>query len=353
MGVRRGSPARPSPRSFTRSRSTRRSCRNSTSSTRAGRSSRNRCSTRASAPTRRVKFTPKAAGKYRVRITDARTLGGPAYVYRLTVTTADVPEFHFPIKAKPDGLKDVTERKDALTLPVALNGRIAKAGDRERVEARTQEGHEVHVRPPSPALRVAAVRRGRASSTRPARNWRRPKRARPRTRPRSRSRHRPTARTPCGERAVPRSRRAELRVSAPCAGWHARRSNPAFGSRSRPTRSRVPRGGTLKVKVTAERFGGFAGPITVTADDLPKGVTAKAVIDCREPDERRSHAGGRGRGSDQLAFAPREGDRHRRAATRVHSRCSRASRRRDSSRTRPTCASRSRSRRRSRSSINT
>ena len=34
-----------------------------------------------------VKFTPRLAGKYRVRITDANTNGGQAYVYRLTVTT--------------------------------------------------------------------------------------------------------------------------------------------------------------------------------------------------------------------------------------------------------------------------
>ena len=55
-----------------------------------------------------VKFTPKAAGKYRVRVTDARTLGGPAYVYRLTVTTAKVPTIEFPLKGN-DGLKDVTD----------------------------------------------------------------------------------------------------------------------------------------------------------------------------------------------------------------------------------------------------
>src|SRR5262249_55198860 len=40
----------------------------------------------------------------------------------------------------------------------------------------------------------------------------------------------------------------------------------------------VARGGTLKVKLTVERFGGFGGPIAVTAADLPKGVTAKGVV---------------------------------------------------------------------------
>ena len=73
-----------------------------------------------------VRFTPKAAGKYRVRISDARALGGPADVYRLTVTTEKVPEFHFPLKVPADGLKDATDR--TATPPVALNGQIERPG---------------------------------------------------------------------------------------------------------------------------------------------------------------------------------------------------------------------------------
>ena len=84
--------------------------RSSTSSTRTETWSRSRCCTRASGTDARVRFTPKAAGKYRVRITDARTLGGPAYVYRLTVTTDDVPEFHFPLKV-PAGRAEGRDRR--------------------------------------------------------------------------------------------------------------------------------------------------------------------------------------------------------------------------------------------------
>ncbi|MFM8274057.1 MAG: hypothetical protein ACKODX_17240, partial [Gemmata sp.] len=75
-----------------------------------------------------VKFTPKVDGRYRVRITDARALGGQAFVYRLTVTAASVPDFHFPLKARPDGLTDATDASKSLRAPVALNGAVARPG---------------------------------------------------------------------------------------------------------------------------------------------------------------------------------------------------------------------------------
>lgn len=74
-----------------------------------------------------LKFTPKIAGKYTVRIRDARSQGGQAYVYRLTVTGENVPEYHFPIKAKPDGLKDIIENKGVYSTPIAVSGRINKS----------------------------------------------------------------------------------------------------------------------------------------------------------------------------------------------------------------------------------
>lgn len=39
----------------------------------------------------------------------------------------------------------------------------------------------------------------------------------------------------------------------------------------------VPRAGSLKVKVTAERFGAFKGPIELKVDGLPKGIEAKPL----------------------------------------------------------------------------
>jgi len=54
-----------------------------------------------------VRFTAPAKGTYRVRVTDARSQGGPQYVYRLTLTTEPVPDHVFPLKAPADGLAEV------------------------------------------------------------------------------------------------------------------------------------------------------------------------------------------------------------------------------------------------------
>jgi hypothetical protein len=76
-----------------------------------------------------VRFTAPATGKYRVRLGDARALGGPAYVYRLTLTTESVAEYSFPIKVPTDGLKNVVDLSKLNAAPIALNGRIKKPGD--------------------------------------------------------------------------------------------------------------------------------------------------------------------------------------------------------------------------------
>jgi hypothetical protein len=44
-----------------------------------------------------VRFVAPAAGVYRVRITDARSQGGPSYVYRLTITAGPAAETVFPL----------------------------------------------------------------------------------------------------------------------------------------------------------------------------------------------------------------------------------------------------------------
>lgn len=225
-----------------------------------------------------VRFTPKVAGKYRVRITDARTLGGPAYVYRLTVTTADVPQFHFPLRVKPDGLKDVTDAKDALTAPVALNGHIEKPGAANEWKLDLKKGGRyaldlVARRADSPLCAVVTVTdatgkevaKAEASETNdPA----------------------PLAFAPAADGVF------TVRVGEKYRG----RGGPNFAYRLAVTDTAepvgepgfrlalaadaftVPRSGTVKVKVTAERTGGFAGPIVVRAVDLPKGVTAAPVV---------------------------------------------------------------------------
>ncbi|MBA4062457.1 MAG: hypothetical protein C0501_01885 [Isosphaera sp.] len=223
-----------------------------------------------------VRFTPKAAGKYRVRVTDARALGGPAYVYRLTVTTADVPAFHFPIRARPDGLADVTDPQAVVAAPAALNGRVAKPGDADEWKVELKKGTRYALdlqarRYESPLCGVVTVTDVAGKEV---------------------------ARAEATETADP----APLPLAPPADGTYTVRVSEKFRRRGGPNfvyRLRVSdgtadapgfrltvasevvtvaRGGTVKLKVTAERFGGYAGAIVVGVEDLPKGVTAPAVV---------------------------------------------------------------------------
>ena len=69
-----------------------------------------------------VKFIPKDSGPYRIRVTDARSHGGQAFVYRLTITDKPVPDYHLPFKVSAVGRPDALNRSTVHSVPVALNG---------------------------------------------------------------------------------------------------------------------------------------------------------------------------------------------------------------------------------------
>ncbi|MBM3980353.1 MAG: hypothetical protein FJ304_08715 [Planctomycetes bacterium] len=223
-----------------------------------------------------VKFTPSAAGKLRVRVTDANTLGGQAFVYRLTVTAAPVPDYHFPIKVKPDGLKDASSDKQPLAPPLALNGQIERPGIVGEWKLDLKKGTPYTFdlqakRHDSPLCAVVRVTDATGKELTKAEG---------------------------SETADP----APLSFTAPADGVYTvsvsekfrRPVGPNFVYRLRVLDSAakvepgvrltvpadvvtVPRGGSFKVKVTAERIGGFRGPIILCAENLPKGVTAPPV----------------------------------------------------------------------------
>lgn len=224
-----------------------------------------------------VAFTPRAAGKYRVRIADARALGGPAYVYRLTVTAANVPAFHFPLRTTPDGLEDAIEPRGIVSAPVAINGRIPQAGATNEWKVALRKGAPctldlVARRAESPLCGVVRILDAAGKEL---------------------------ARTEAGEVADP----AAIPFTPPADGVYTvtvaekfrGRGGPNFVYRLRLADGRgagepgfrltVPaelynalRGGTIKVKVVAERSGGFAGPILVTTEGLPSGVAATGTL---------------------------------------------------------------------------
>jgi hypothetical protein len=223
-----------------------------------------------------VKFTPQSAGKYRVRITDANALGGQAYVYRLTVTTDAVPEFHFPLKAKADGLKDVTGSKEPVPAPVALNGRVGRAGEVNewKVELKKTARYTFDLqarRADSPLCGVIRIldANGKELAKAEANETNDPS---------------PFAFAP------PSDGTYTVRVGEKFRGRAgvnfvyrlrvmdgAEEVEPGFRLTVPSDVFTVPRAGSFKVRITAERLSTFKGPIEVRADGLPKGVEAKPL----------------------------------------------------------------------------
>lgn len=223
-----------------------------------------------------VKFTPKVAGKYRVRITDARTLGGPAYVYRLTITTEKVPAFNYPLKVPADGLKNAPASAGPHAVPLAFNGQIERPGIVNEWNLSLKKGEKYTFdlqaqRFESPLRGVVRVLDASGKEL---------------------------AKSEAGETTDPPA----LAFTPPADGVYAVSVTEKF---RRPVGANfvfrlrvlvgeepvapgvklavatdivtVPRGGNFKVKVTAERVGGFRGAVMLTADDLPKGIEAKPV----------------------------------------------------------------------------
>ena len=260
-----------------------------------------------------VRFTAPADGIYYFRIRDARNLGGPAYVYRLTLTDGPVVDHVYPlggrvgetvafrltgqvvlsepvrVKLPPDGsapwhtrldvddLPEYTEPPStAIAPPAVLNGRLEKPGQRSAwtLNLKQAKSYQLALRARqlgSPLCGVVEVLDG-------------------------------------ADRIVARAegdyaKDPDLTVRPPADGVYTVRVSERFPDRGGPAFAyrlrvrevtpaapdfrlrlaaevvNVPRGGTAKMKVTADRLGGFDGPIEVTAAGLPEGVTvAKAEI---------------------------------------------------------------------------
>ena len=209
-----------------------------------------------------VRFAPAAGGTFRVRVTDARTLGGPAYVYRLTITTENVPDVEFP-------LKDI----DGVRPQMAFDGQVERPGIVGEWKLELKKGRATTFdllarRAGSPLCGVVALRDAAGKdvaksesdgATDPA-----PFTFTPPADGMFTVSVRERFSTRAGSQFAYRLRVTDAASGAP--GFHL--TVPADVVT-------VPRGGTYKLRVTAERFGGFRGPIFLTAADLPPGVTAK------------------------------------------------------------------------------
>jgi hypothetical protein len=285
----------------------------------------------AQGPDPSVHFTAPADGKYQVRIQDAAARGGPAYVYRLTLTDRPHVDRVYPLGGQrgrkamfelsgqglPTGpveitlpatgsadylrrlkvrdnltneflldLDDLPEYREAepnddplkvkpVSVPAVLNGRIDAPGDVDcwAMAVRKGEVFEVELRAAqlgSPLDGVLAVLDASGKELQRA------------------------------DGAAPGQADPALTFKAPADGTYVVRVQDRFRSRGGPRfayRLRIApppapdfrlrlmgdavsllRGGQGKFVVQAERLGGFTGPISLTLDGLPQGVTVKSAL---------------------------------------------------------------------------
>jgi hypothetical protein len=272
----------------------------------------------------RLRFTAPADGKYSVRIHDVGFRGGQAYVYRLTITADPYVDRTYPLGGRrgstttfelsgqglpgapvavvlpADRPRDYSHRftvggkltnvvlldlddlpeyrepapKVPVPAPAVLNGRIGKPGDvgQWAVSLKKGEACDFDLR----AARLGSPLRGVLTLL------------------------------DAGGKELARAEASDgqsdpsLRFTAPADGtYHVRvadrfrsRGGPEFAYRLRiaPPSTKadfrltlgadalaVNRGAAAKLKVTAERLGGFNGPIALTVDGLPAGVGATSA----------------------------------------------------------------------------
>jgi hypothetical protein len=278
-----------------------------------------------------VRFTAAADGKYQVRIHDINIRGGQAYVYRLTLTAGPHVDRAYPLGGRrgskvkfelagqglPRGSVEIAlpasgsaayahrlevngrlsnpflldlddlpeylkpERNDSkalpkpVALPAVLNGRIGQPGevDSWAVTARKGETYEVDLR----AARLASLLRGVLTITDAA--------------------GKQLARSD-GAGGV---KDPVIRFTAPADGTYFVRVEEFFRSRGGPEyayrlriaspssapadfrlylgRELLPvgRSGQVGLQVRVERLGGFAAPVSLRVEGLPKGVTVQGT----------------------------------------------------------------------------
>ncbi len=265
-----------------------------------------------------VRFIAPRDARYTVRIRDSHNAGGPASVYRLTITKGPVVDSVFPLGARrgekvklrltgqaissptfecsiPD---DATERltpefpaansfmldvddlpeyvsatDEVIDVPAALNGKAASSNEWcIRLKKGTKYDVQLLARSlDSPLCAVVVLRNSKGEEIK-----------------------REVARNPNQDPAFAFSPTADDVYRVQITERFRKRGGPEFSYRLK-IRSvdslapdfrlnlasvilNVPRGATGKVKVTAERQGPFRGPIELALHGLPDGLTAQSVI---------------------------------------------------------------------------
>jgi hypothetical protein len=226
----------------------------------------------------RLSFTAASDGVYQLHITDARADGGPAFVYRLTLTTEPAVESVRATAGYPTVRESETPdpvRGNFLNVPAVGEGRIGSPGEADRwgIAARKGDAIEVELL----ASRLHSHLLGVLTITDTA--------------------GKELARAEPGTAPAPID--PSLKFAAPADGLYfitvqdrfRSRGGPGFTYRLQVSRpepgfdlsfatlgNTVTRGQSTPLKITASRHGTFAGPITLAIEGLPAGVTVPKEI---------------------------------------------------------------------------
>lgn len=269
-----------------------------------------------------VRFTAPADGTYSVRIRDANNSGGPAYVYRLTITNGPVVDRVFPLGGRRGSRvalsmsgQSLAKSENEIAIPADAPAKFVPVFASANAFALDVDDLPEFVGPTADPIAIPAALNGRVGEPGMPTDWRLTlkKGVKHELELLSRS----LGSKLCGGIVIRDSSGKELVrtvspdpttdvVSAfvpPADGVYSVGVIERFRSRSgdlypyrlkirdrsteKPTfrltvagdTISVPRGSAVKLKVTAERLGGFAGPIELTAMGLPPGIAAtKAAI---------------------------------------------------------------------------
>lgn len=273
-----------------------------------------------------LRFTPPTSGQYAVRITDTRSGGLQTYVYRLTITAGPWIDAVYPLGGQRGAATKFAVRGQGVetleeTLP-AVSGIVPhhfthQGASLNAVKLDIDELAEVREQEPNNAadnaneLKLATVANGRIEQAGDADAWRLTLAKGEAVQLEVRAARlgspldavllilddsgKEVAR---GDDLPSGSPDCEVKFTAAKEGTYtalvqerfASRGGPDFAYRLRCTKPTadfqldmtvdavaVDIGSTKKLPVNITRLGGFAGPITLSAENLPAGVTAAAV----------------------------------------------------------------------------
>ncbi len=259
-----------------------------------------------------LRFTAPHDGKYHIRIADVRGQGGPAFVYRLTMTTLPVADAVFPLGGKR-GTTVLVNGDTPIAIPIDAPALWPTRLGSQAITLDTDDLPEL-LSPPTNPVTPPIVFNGRIDPGLTA-TWKVELKKAKKYELEVRAKN--LGSSLCGSLAVLDSEGKEVVKHVPAdpgvdpvltfqpsadgvfticvAERFQKRGGADFAYRLRVREAvpaapdfrlklatdliNVPRGGTAKWKLTVERIGGFIDPIEVTVGGLPAGVTAaKATV---------------------------------------------------------------------------